>query len=129
MTKLELEIAWRYLRSRRGSRLLSLISVIAIGGVLVGVSALIVIMGVMNGLVRMIIGTSEQNFSDGARMLLNPQDFKTATGLAEPLATAHPPSSRSAPTPPASTPPPRPPRPRASCRAARTPSWAPTARA
>src|ERR671926_717275 len=50
MTKLELAIAWRYLRSRRGSRLLSLISVIAIGGVLVGVSALIVIMGVMNGL-------------------------------------------------------------------------------
>jgi len=49
---LELAIAWRYLRSRRGSRLLSLISVIAIGGVLVGVSALIVIMGVMNGLQR-----------------------------------------------------------------------------
>jgi lipoprotein-releasing system permease protein len=49
---LELSIAWRYLRSRRGSRLLSLISVIAIGGVLVGVSALIVIMGVMNGLQR-----------------------------------------------------------------------------
>ena len=47
---LELAIAWRYLRSRRGSRLLSLISVIAIGGVIVGVSALIVIMGVMNGL-------------------------------------------------------------------------------
>lgn len=50
MTKLELAIAWRYLRSRRGSRLLSLISVIAIGGVIVGVSALIVIIGVMNGL-------------------------------------------------------------------------------
>ncbi|HYW33312.1 MAG TPA: ABC transporter permease [Gemmatimonas sp.] len=50
MTRLELSIAWRYMRSRRGSRLLSLISVIAIGGVLVGVSALIVIMGVMNGL-------------------------------------------------------------------------------
>jgi lipoprotein-releasing system permease protein len=49
---LEFAIAWRYLRSRRGSRLLSLISVIAIGGVLVGVSALIVIMGVMNGLQR-----------------------------------------------------------------------------
>ena len=44
------------------------------------------VMFVMNGLVRMIIGTSEQNFTDGARMLLNPQDFKTATGLAEPLA-------------------------------------------
>ena len=52
MKSLEFSIAWRYLRSRRGSRLLSLISVIAIGGVLVGVSALIVIMGVMNGLQR-----------------------------------------------------------------------------
>src|ERR687890_1030321 len=50
MSRLELGIAWRYLRSRRGSRLLSLISVIAIGGVIVGVSALIVIIGVMNGL-------------------------------------------------------------------------------
>jgi len=50
VTKLELQIAWRYLRSRRGSKLLSLISIIAIGGVLVGVSALIIIIGVMNGL-------------------------------------------------------------------------------
>lgn len=50
MTKLELQIASRYLRSRRGSKLLSLISIIAIGGVMVGVSALIVIIGVMNGL-------------------------------------------------------------------------------
>jgi lipoprotein-releasing system permease protein len=50
VTRLELQIAWRYLRSRRGSKLLSLISIIAIGGVLVGVSALIVIIGVMNGL-------------------------------------------------------------------------------
>ena len=50
MTRLELHIAWRYLRSRRGSSLLSLISVIAIGGVIVGVSALILIIGVMNGL-------------------------------------------------------------------------------
>jgi lipoprotein-releasing system permease protein len=50
MTRLELSIAWRYMRSRKGSRLLSLITVIAIGGVLVGVSALIVIVGVMNGM-------------------------------------------------------------------------------
>lgn len=50
MRGLELSIAWRYLRSRRGSRLLSFISVIAVAGVAVGVSALIVIMGVMNGL-------------------------------------------------------------------------------
>lgn len=52
MSSLELGIAWRYLRSRRGSRLLSFISLIAIGGVIVGVSALIVVMGVMNGLQR-----------------------------------------------------------------------------
>jgi lipoprotein-releasing system permease protein len=50
MNRLEWHIAWRYLRSRRGSRLLSLISTIAIGGVVVGVSALILIIGVMNGL-------------------------------------------------------------------------------
>lgn len=52
MSALELGIAWRYLRSRRGSKLLSFISLIAIGGVIVGVSALIVVMGVMNGLQR-----------------------------------------------------------------------------
>ena len=50
MSRLEMSIAWRYLRSRRGSKLLSLISMIAIGGVVIGVSALIVIMGVMTGL-------------------------------------------------------------------------------
>jgi lipoprotein-releasing system permease protein len=50
MIRLELSIAWRYLRSRRGSKLLSLISLIAIGGVTIAVSALIVIIGVMNGL-------------------------------------------------------------------------------
>lgn len=49
---LELSIAWRYLRSRRGSRLLSFISLIAIGGVIVGVSALILVMGVITGLQR-----------------------------------------------------------------------------
>lgn len=50
MNRLELAIAWRYLRSRRGSRLLSFISVIAVSGIAVGISALIVILGVMNGL-------------------------------------------------------------------------------
>jgi lipoprotein-releasing system permease protein len=48
--RLEASIAWRYLRSRKGPRLLSLISVIAMGGVVVGVSALILVLGVMNGL-------------------------------------------------------------------------------
>lgn len=50
MTRLELSIAGRYLRSRRSSRLVSLITLIATGGVTVGVMALIVVMGVMNGL-------------------------------------------------------------------------------
>jgi branched-chain amino acid transport system permease protein len=44
------------------------------------------VMFVMNGLVRMIIGTSEKNFVDGTRMVLTPQDYKAWTGLAEPLA-------------------------------------------
>ncbi|MCB6176986.1 branched-chain amino acid ABC transporter permease [Rhodobacter sp. Har01] len=44
------------------------------------------VMFVMNGLVRMIIGTSEKNFTDGSRFLLDPRQFREATGLAEPLA-------------------------------------------
>jgi lipoprotein-releasing system permease protein len=50
MSKLELSIAWRYLRSRGSARLFSFISVIAIGGVLVGVGALIITNGVMTGM-------------------------------------------------------------------------------
>lgn len=44
-------IASRYLRGRKDRRLLSLNTVIATGGVTVGVAALIVVLGVMNGLV------------------------------------------------------------------------------
>ena len=50
--ELELGIAWRYLRGRRRSRVFSFLSIIAVGGVVVGVSALIVVMGIMNGLQR-----------------------------------------------------------------------------
>lgn len=50
MKQLELSIAARYLRSRRSSRLLSLITLIAGSGVTVGVMALVVVMGVMTGL-------------------------------------------------------------------------------
>ncbi|HVH10085.1 MAG TPA: FtsX-like permease family protein [Gemmatimonadales bacterium] len=50
ISRLELAIALRYLKSRRVSRLLSLITVIAVGGVTVGVMALVVVLGVMNGL-------------------------------------------------------------------------------
>src|SRR3954451_22834049 len=49
-TKLEWRIARRYLRSRRGSRTASLNTVISTGGVAVGVLALIIVLGVMNGL-------------------------------------------------------------------------------
>jgi lipoprotein-releasing system permease protein len=49
-SRLESQLAVRYLRSRRVSRLLSLITVIAVGGVTVGVMALVIVLGVMNGL-------------------------------------------------------------------------------
>jgi lipoprotein-releasing system permease protein len=49
-SRLERQIAQRYLRSRRGSRVASLNTVISTGGVAVGVLALIVVLGVMNGL-------------------------------------------------------------------------------
>ena len=47
---IEREIAARYLRSRRASGRVSLITAIATGGVTVGVAALIIVLGIMNGL-------------------------------------------------------------------------------
>ena len=47
---LERRIALRYLRSHRSSRLVSLITLIAVGGVTIGVMALVIVLGVMNGL-------------------------------------------------------------------------------
>ena len=44
------------------------------------------VMFIMNGLVRIIIGTQEQNFSDGARFVISAQGFKDWSGLAEGLA-------------------------------------------
>lgn len=75
-TRLELSITWRYLRGRQ-SKLLSFISVIAVGGVVVGVSALIVVMGVMNGLQRdlrekLLIGSPDiRLLSAGADMRID----------------------------------------------------------
>jgi branched-chain amino acid transport system permease protein len=43
-------------------------------------------MFIMNGLVRLIIGTQEQNFADGERFVLSAQAFKDWSGLAEGLA-------------------------------------------
>lgn len=47
---LDLRIAMRYMKSRRSSRLVSLITLIAVGGVTVGVMALVFVLGVMNGM-------------------------------------------------------------------------------
>ena len=49
-SRLERKIAFRYLRGRRSSRVVSLNTAISVGGVAVGVMALIVVLGVMNGL-------------------------------------------------------------------------------
>jgi len=76
MSRLELSIAWRYLRSRGSARLFSFISVIAIGGVLVGVSALIVINGVMTGMQtdlrdKILVGSPDLrvlNFGDDLKL-------------------------------------------------------------
>ena len=85
MTKLEMEIAWRYMRSRRGSRLLSLISVIAICGVIVGVAALIVIMAVMTGLQRdlrekILVGSPDIRVLNWSRNMVMPA-VRTADDL------------------------------------------------
>jgi len=47
---MELRVALRYLRGHAASRLVSLITLIAVGGVTVGVMALVVVLGVMNGM-------------------------------------------------------------------------------
>lgn len=73
---LEWRIARRYLSSRRGTRFLSLITLIAIGGVSVGVMALILVTAVMNGLQnelrRGILGVNPHIFvltyGEGMRM-------------------------------------------------------------
>jgi len=44
------------------------------------------VMFVMNGIVRLIIGVDDQNFTDGERFVISAGDFKTLTGLAEGLA-------------------------------------------
>jgi len=43
------------------------------------------IMFVMNGIVRLIIGPDDRRFADGERFILTAREFKSATGLAEPL--------------------------------------------
>lgn len=44
------------------------------------------VMFVMNGLVRVIIGVDDRQFADGARFIFTAAQFKSWTGLAEPIA-------------------------------------------
>jgi branched-chain amino acid transport system permease protein len=66
-------VVYRFYRQQKASS--TIVVIVSLG-----------VMFVMNGIVRLIIGVDEQNFTDGARFLVNPQDFKAASGLAEPLA-------------------------------------------
>lgn len=94
MSRLEFAIAWRYLRSRRGSRLLSLISLIAISGVVIGVAALIVIIGVMDGLQtdlreKILIGSPDvQVLIYGEDMVMNGWKGVVGTVKRQPHVTA-----------------------------------------
>ncbi len=84
-TPLELRVAFRYLRSRRTSWLASLATFIAIGGVATGVMALIVVLGVMNGLTndlreRILVGSPHLRiltFGSGLRV----DDWETAMAV------------------------------------------------
>lgn len=44
------------------------------------------VMFVMNGAVRMFVGTDDRRFADGERFIITARDFKTMTGLSEGLA-------------------------------------------
>lgn len=44
------------------------------------------VMFVMNGIVRMVVGTEDRRFADGPRFLVNARDFKAWSGLDEGLA-------------------------------------------
>ena len=66
-------IVYRFYRRRKASS--TIVVIVSLG-----------VMFVMNGIIRFVIGVDEQNFSDGERFLLNPQEFKVMSGLAEPLA-------------------------------------------
>ncbi|MFT6425070.1 MAG: branched-chain amino acid transport system permease protein [Celeribacter sp.] len=44
------------------------------------------VMFVMNGAVRMIVGTDDRRFADGERFIITAREFKTMTGLSEGLA-------------------------------------------
>ena len=66
-------VVYRFYRKQRASP--AILVIVSLG-----------VMFIMNGLVRFIIGTGDQNFADGERFVISAGDFKTMTGLAEGLA-------------------------------------------
>ena len=66
-------VVYRFYRKQRASP--AILVIVSLG-----------VMFIMNGFVRFIIGTEEQNFSDGARFVISAGDFKAMTGLTEGLA-------------------------------------------
>jgi lipoprotein-releasing system permease protein len=89
-TALERRVAYRYLRSRRSSWLASLATFIAIGGVATGVMALIVVLGVMNGLTndlreRILVGSPHLRIlTFGAGLRVDDWEAAMATILEDP---------------------------------------------
>jgi len=79
-------VAWRYLRARRKTRFISIITIISVVGVAVGVMALTVVLGVMNGfeeeIHRRIIGINAHVIllKYGAEPV---RDFQTIIDIAE----------------------------------------------
>ena len=90
-------IAWRYLFSRERKALVSVITLIAMAGVAVGVAALLVVIGVMEGMDGLIFGKVAELYphvriasQDGRELHLDPQLLKNLRArpdvrLAEPI--------------------------------------------
>ena len=66
-------VVYRFYRKQRASP--AILVIVSLG-----------VMFIMNGFVRFIIGTGDQEFADGARFVISAGDFKTMTGLSEGLA-------------------------------------------
>jgi branched-chain amino acid transport system permease protein len=66
-------VVYRFYRKQRASP--AILVIVSLG-----------VMFIMNGVVRFIIGTADQNFADGARFIISAGDFKAMTGLEEGLA-------------------------------------------
>ncbi len=79
--KTELFISWRYLVTRRKEKFISLISIISIMGVAIGVTALIVVLGVMSGFDRDLRDKIVGNYSHITLTGYRPMSMDEAAGI------------------------------------------------